>query len=196
MLDLLRDDERIMFAYEWDDQPLKQKHGFPLRIYIPDRYGMKQPKWIKSIEFVDAWAEGYWVRRSWSKDAIVNTTSVVDTVAADSILKDDEGYVVPIGGIAYAGAKQISRVEVSVDGGDWQSAQLRQPLSELTWVFWRYNWRFQEGDHKFEVRAYDAAGEMQSLESRGTRPDGATGVHAKRAAMPTRETLENPPAEE
>ena len=54
MLDLIRSDERIMFAYEWDDQPLKQKHGFPLRIYLPDRYGMKQPKWIKSIEFVDA----------------------------------------------------------------------------------------------------------------------------------------------
>lgn len=196
MLDLIQSDERIMFAYEWDDQPLKQKHGFPLRIYIPDRYGMKQPKWIKSIEFVDAWAEGYWVRRSWSKDAIVNTTSVVDAVATDSIIQDDEGYIVPIGGIAYAGAKQISRVEVSVNGGEWQAAQLRQPLSELTWVIWRYDWRFQEGDYKFEVRTYDGAGELQSLENRGTRPDGATGVHSKRANMPTLETLENPPEDD
>ena len=196
MLDLIQSDERIMFAYEWDDQPLKQKHGFPLRIYIPDRYGMKQPKWIKSIEFVSAWAEGYWVRRSWSKDAIVNTTSVVDAVATDSIIKDDAGYIVPIGGIAYAGAKQISRVEVSVNGGEWQAAQLRQPLSELTWVIWRYDWRFQEGDYKFEVRAYDGADELQSLESRGTRPDGATGVHFKRANMPTLETLENPPEDD
>ncbi len=196
MLDLIESDERIMFAYEWDDQPLKQKHGFPLRIYIPDRYGMKQPKWIKSIEFVDAWAEGYWVRRSWSKDAIVNTTSVVDAVATNAIVKDDEGYIVPIGGIAYAGAKQVSRVEVSVNGGEWQAAQLRQPLSELTWVIWRYDWRFQEGDFKFEVRAYDGADDLQSLESRGTRPDGATGVHSKRATMPTVETLENPPADD
>ncbi|MCY4147613.1 MAG: molybdopterin-dependent oxidoreductase [Chloroflexi bacterium] len=193
MLDLIESDERIMFAYEWDDQPLKQKHGFPLRIYIPDRYGMKQPKWIKSIEFVDAWAEGYWVRRSWSKEAIVNPTSVVDAIATNSIIKDAEGYIVPIGGIAYAGAKQISRVEVSVNGGEWQAAQLRQPLSELTWVIWRYDWRFQEGDYKFEVRAYDGAGELQSLQSRGTRPDGATGVHSKRANMPTLATLENPP---
>ncbi|MDE2651615.1 MAG: molybdopterin-dependent oxidoreductase [Chloroflexota bacterium] len=196
MLDLMKSDERIMFAYEWDDQPLKQKHGFPLRIYIPDRYGMKQPKWIKSIEFVDAWAEGYWVRRSWSKDAIVNTTSVVDAVATDAIIKDEAGYIVPVGGIAYAGAKQISRVEVSVNGGEWQAAQLRQPLSELTWVIWRYNWRFQEGDYKFEVRAYDGADELQSLESRGTRPDGATGVHSKRAKMPSLESLENPPADD
>ena len=195
MLDLIRSDERIMFAYEWDDQPLKQKHGFPLRIYLPDRYGMKQPKWIKSIEFVDAWAEGYWVRRGWSVDAIVNTTSVVDTVATDSILKDDSGYIVPVGGIAYGGAKMISRVEVSVNGGEWQAATLRQPLSELTWVIWRYDWRFEEGEHRFEVRAYDGAGELQSIENRGTRPDGATGVHSRRGSMPTVAALENPPAE-
>ena len=193
MLDVVEAEERVMFAYEWDDQPLKQKHGFPLRIYIPDRYGMKQPKWIKSIEFVDAWAEGYWVRRGWSKEAMVNTTSVVDAVSTDAILKDDGGYVVPVGGIAYAGAKMISKVEVSVNGGDWEEAQLRQPLSELTWVVWRYDWRFQEGEYRFEVRTYDADGNMQSLDSRGTRPDGATGVHGKKANMPTLADLENPP---
>ncbi len=196
MLDVVEAEERVMFAYEWDDQPLKQKHGFPLRIYIPDRYGMKQPKWIKSIEFVDAWAEGYWVRRGWSKEAIVNTTSVVDAVSTDSILKDEAGYVVPVGGIAYAGAKRISKVEVSVNGGDWEEAQLRAPLSELTWVIWRYDWRFQEGEYRFEVRTYDAEGVMQSLDSRGTRPDGATGVHGKKANMPTLADLENPPAPE
>ncbi len=196
MLDLVEAEERVMFAYEWDDQPLKQKHGFPLRIYLPDRYGMKQPKWIKSIEFVDAWAEGYWVRRGWSVDAIVNRTSVVDAVSTDSILKDDDGYIVPVGGIAYAGAKMISKVEVSVNGGDWEEAQLRQPLSELTWVVWRYDWRFQEGEYRFEVRTFDADGHMQSLDSRGTRPDGATGVHAKKANMPTLAALENPPEPE
>jgi len=195
MLDVIKADDRIMFAYEWDDQPLKQKHGFPLRIYIPDRYGMKQPKWIESIEFVDTWQEGYWVRRGWSVEALVNPTSVVDTVATDAILKDDEGYVVPIGGIAYAGAKGISRVEVSVNDGDWQEAKLRMPLSELTWVLWRFDWRFQEGDYRFAVRAYDGDGNLQSLESRGTRPDGATGVHSKKEAMPSLADLENPQTE-
>ncbi len=190
MLDVINADDRIMFAYEWDDQPLKQKHGFPLRIYIPDRYGMKQPKWIESIEFVDSWQEGYWVRRGWSVEAMVNPTSVVDTVATSAILKDDEGYVVPIGGIAYAGAKRISRVEVSVNDGEWQEAKLRQPLSELTWVLWRYDWRFQEGEYRFAVRTYDGEGNLQSLDSRGTRPDGATGVHSKKQLMPALADLE------
>ena len=195
MLDVINADDRIMFAYEWDDQPLKQKHGFPLRIYIPDRYGMKQPKWIESIEFVDAWQEGYWVRRGWSVEAMVNPTSVVDAVATDAILKDDEGYVVPVGGISYAGAKRISRVEVSVNDGDWQEAKLRQPLSELTWVLWRFDWRFQEGEYRFAVRAYDGDGNLQSLDSRGTRPDGATGVHSKKETMPTLADLESPQTE-
>ena len=190
MMDVIEADERIMFAYEWDDQPLKRKHGFPLRIYIPDRYGMKQPKWIESIEFVDAWQEGYWVRRGWSVEAMVNTVSVVDVAAVGSTYQNGSEYIVPIGGIAYAGAKQISRVDVSVDDGDWRPAQLRQPLSELTWVIWRYDWRFAEGDHKFAVRAYDGDGNLQSLETRGTRPDGATGVHSRRASVPSLDDLE------
>lgn len=193
MMDVINADDRIMFAYEWDDQPLKQKHGFPLRIYIPDRYGMKQPKWIESIEFVDSWAEGYWVRRGWSKEAIVNTVSVVDTIATDSILMDGDNYIVPVGGIAYAGEKGISKVEVSVNSGEWEEAQLREPLSELTWVIWRYDWQFEEGTYEFAVRAYDRDGNLQSLESRGTRPDGATGVHSEQASMPLMSDLEASP---
>jgi len=190
LMDVINADERIMFAYEWDDQPLKQKHGFPLRIHIPDRYGMKQPKWIESIEFVDAWEEGYWVRRGWSKEAMVNTVSVVDTVATDSILEEGDGYIVPVGGMAWAGAKGISKVEVSVNGGDWVEAQLRNPLSDRTWVIWRYDWQFEEGTHEFAVRTYETDGTLQPTETRGTRPDGATGVHSESASMPLLSDLE------
>ena len=191
LLETIRNDDRIMLTYAWDDQPLKQKHGFPLRIYIPNRYGMKQPKWIVSMEFVDTWEEGYWVRRGWSQEAIVNTVSVVDTVAVDSISQTEEGdYIVPIGGIAYASAEGISKVEVSVNSGEWQEAQLRTPLSELTWVIWRYDWTFEEGTFEFAVRAYDQNGDLQSTTERGTRPDGATGIHSQRESMPLMEELQ------
>ena len=190
MLDLVEEDDRIMLAYAWDDEPLRQKHGFPLRVYIPDRYGMKQPKWISTIEFVDEWQEGYWVRRGWSTEAIVNTVSVIDTVATDSILQDGEDYLVPIGGIAYSGAKQISKVEVRVNAGEWEEAELRDPIGDLTWVIWRYDWTFEEGTFDFEVRAFDANGDMQSLTDRSTRPDGATGIHDKRATMPSADEIE------
>ncbi|HMN27154.1 MAG TPA: molybdopterin-dependent oxidoreductase [Caldilineaceae bacterium] len=142
-LDLINADERIMFCYSWDGNTLPVDHGFPLRIWIPDRYGMKQPKWITGVEVTDQYKKGYWVERSWDEIAQVKTVSVIDTVAVDAIIHDGDQKRVPVGGIAWAGARGISGVEVRVDGGPWQPAQLRSPLSETTWVIWRYEWPFQ-----------------------------------------------------
>ena len=76
----------------------------------------------------------------------------------------------PVGGIADAGARGISKVEVQVDDGPWERAELRQPLSQLTWVIWRYEWPWQEGAHTFGVRAYDGRGVLQTTESNPTYP--------------------------
>ena len=45
-------DPRTMLVYAMNDEPLEYEHGYPLRIYIPNRYGMKQPMWIHWIERV------------------------------------------------------------------------------------------------------------------------------------------------
>ena len=177
-VDLIMQDERIMLTYAWDDAPLPERNGFPLRIYIPNRYGMKQPKWITEMEVVEDYEDGYWVRRGWDKEAIMLTTSVIDVVAADAAYEADGTTIVPIGGIAHAGDRSISKVEVMVDDGEWQEAQLREPLSDKTWVIWRYEWPFSEGQHKFSVRSVDGNGDPQIETSRGTRPSGATGIHS------------------
>ena len=182
-LDLIAADERIMFTYAWDGNPLPVDHGFPLRIWIPDRYGMKQPKWITAIEVTDEYRDGYWVERNWDKVARVKATSVIDTVAVDHVIERGGQQFVPIGGIAYAGDRGISRVEVRADGGEWQPAQLRAPLSESTWVIWRYEWPFAAGDHLFEVRCAEGDGTPQIEESTDARPDGSTGIHSQEATL-------------
>ena len=182
-LDFVRSDERVMLAYAWDDQPLTTDHGFPLRIYLPDRYGMKQPKWITDIEVSSDYQDGYWVTRGWDAVARMRTTSVVDTVAADAMIDDNGSLLVPVGGIAHAGARGISRVEVKVDEGDWQEAQLREPLSDKTWVIWRFDWPFEEGRHTFAVRAYDGEGVMQDDTPRGARPSGASGIDSQTVSL-------------
>ncbi len=175
-------DDRTMLVYAMNGEPLPEEHGFPLRIYIPNRYGMKQPKWIIRMEAIAEEGRGYWVDRGWSAEAVPVTTSVIDTVANE--LATAAGHLVPIGGIAYAGARGISRVEIQVDDGPWVGAQLRAPpLSPLTWVQWRYDWPYQPGRHTFRVRAYDGAGRLQPVESRGVRPDGATGIHEVRQTL-------------
>jgi DMSO/TMAO reductase YedYZ molybdopterin-dependent catalytic subunit len=183
-LDEVRSDARVMLAYAWDGLPLRREHGFPLRIYIPDRYGMKQPKWIESIEVMDHWEPGYWVERGWSREAIMKATSVIDTVATESLLERDGRTLVPIGGIAHAGVRGISRVDVRVDEGPWEQARLRQPLSGQTWVLWRFDWPFAAGSHTFTVRCTDGDGTMQVVEPSPVRPDGATGLHRLRRQLP------------
>ncbi|HEV8608518.1 MAG TPA: molybdopterin-dependent oxidoreductase [Thermoanaerobaculia bacterium] len=179
-LDTLRSDARVMLAYDWDGVPLTTKHGFPLRIYIPDLYGMKQPKWLLSVEAMDHWEPGYWVKRGWDRTARMKATSVIDTVSVDMMLTQaDSNTRIPVGGIAHAGARGISKVEVRVDDGPWQEARLRTPLSDTTWVVWRYDWPFQPGNHTFTVRCFDGGGVAQIVDTKPPHPSGASGLHSK-----------------
>ncbi len=172
MADLM--DPRTLLVYGMNGETLPVEHGYPLRIYIPNRYGMKQPKWITRIEAIDREGPGYWVDRGWSAEARPRIISVIDTVAVDQQVDGK----VPIGGIAWAGDRGIQKVEVQVDGGPWVEAVLRTPpLSPLTWVQWRYDWPAVPGRHTFRVRATDGTGALQIEERRPTRPDGATGYH-------------------
>lgn len=180
-LETIKADERVMLAYAWDGVPLLTEHGFPLRIYIPNLFGMKQPKWITAIEVMDHWEPGYWVARGWNKEAEMKATSVIDVVGMDMnvIEAGHRKMIVPIGGIAHAGDRGISRVELQVDEGSWQPAMLRSPISSLTWVIWRYDWPFQHGNHIFRVRCYDGQGTPQIVSQAPPEPDGATGLYSK-----------------
>ena len=177
----IQSDPRVMLAYAWDGVPLPVEHGFPLRIYIPDRYGMKQPKWIVSIEVLDEQEDGYWVVRGWDREARVKLTSVIDTVA-DTGMRDAEGHrIMSVGGIAHAGARGISGVEVRLDDGSWMGARIREPLSELTWALWRVDVATPPGDHTLTVRCTDGTGAPQIVDVAAPHPSGASGLHTRTA---------------
>jgi len=179
----IQSDPRIVLAYAWNGQPLPPEHGFPLRVYVPDVYGMKQPKWITEVVLAPDYTPGYWVQRGWDSRAQRRTTSVIDTVATSDLIRRGGQTFVPVGGVADAGARGISKVEVQVDGGPWEVAQLRRPLSQLTWVIWRYECPWREGDHVFAVRAYDGQGQLQITAQNPPFAKGATGIDTKTASI-------------
>jgi hypothetical protein len=110
----------------------------------------------------------------------MKATSVIDTIAVDmTIISADKRKLVPIGGIAHAGARGISKVEVRVDDGSWQEAVLRTPLSQTTWVLWRFDWPFSPGKHTFTVRCYDGSKTPQIVEVMPPAPSGASGLFSK-----------------
>ena len=83
----------------------------------------------------------------------------------------------PLGGIAWAGLRGISKVEVQIDNGAWTAVDLiTPPLSPLTWVQWRYDWKPTAGSHSVQVRATDGAGALQNPNNSDPAPEGATGI--------------------
>jgi DMSO/TMAO reductase YedYZ molybdopterin-dependent catalytic subunit len=170
-------DERTLLVFAMNGQLLSNEHGFPLRVFIPDHYGMKQPKWITKMEVTNIPSAGYWVERGWSMAAIPQTTSVIDTTKVDQNTLSGSGGM-SLGGIAYAGARGIIKVEVQIDNDPWQEAQLRTPpVSPLTWVQWRYDWKTNPGSHTIAVRATDGTGAPQVVTPTDVAPDGATGIY-------------------
>jgi DMSO/TMAO reductase YedYZ molybdopterin-dependent catalytic subunit len=173
-LSVLMNQDTIL-AYEMNGQPLQVKHGFPARLLIPGIFGMKNVKWITSMEMVNYDFKGFWQSQGWSDPAPYLTMSRID-YPTEGIVNQKPLY---IGGIAFAGNRGIQRVEVSVDSGNtWADAQVRRPLGRNTWVLWTYPWiPAQAGDTTLVVRATDGTGQVQTSKDANNYPDGATGYH-------------------
>jgi DMSO/TMAO reductase YedYZ molybdopterin-dependent catalytic subunit len=175
-----------ILAYEMNGVPLPVEHGFPLRAIVPGLYGMMNAKWITDIQLVSGVYQGFWQRMGWENDAHYQTSSNTLT-PGDSPLRDKFpvppsvtniiGSMVGVAGVAFAGDRGITKVEVSTDGGStWQPASLQDPLSNFTWVFWKYEWNPPgSGDYKLAVRATDGTGQVQTADVTDPFPDGVTG---------------------
>ena len=83
-----------------------------------------------------------------------------------------------VGGVAFAGDRGISKVEVSTDQGrTWQAAQVKPGLSPNTWQLWRADINVDSSVHDVRVRATDGQGTPQIREEAPPFPSGATGYH-------------------
>ena len=181
--------EGTILAYEMNGVPLPIEHGFPVRAIVPGLYGMMNAKWITDIELVDKIYEGFWQRRGWANNAEYKTRSKIvfpsdtlrtriEQLAAPST--PSVGSKSPIAGIAFAGDRGISKVEVSIDGGNtWQTASIKDPLSANSWVLWAIDWVPKaKGKYNILVRATDKVGNVQTSEISDPYPSGATGYQS------------------
>jgi DMSO/TMAO reductase YedYZ molybdopterin-dependent catalytic subunit len=180
--------EGSILAYGMNGETLTTKHGYPVRAIIPGLYGMMNPKWITEIELVGEIYEGYWQKKGWANNAQYNTHSFIVIPGNDPVRKVFRnlgalnivvGEEIPIAGVAFAGDRGISKVEVSSDGGaTWKEARIKDPLSPYTWVLWATELNVtMKGNYKIIVRATDKTGKIQSAEVRDPFPNGAMGYH-------------------
>lgn len=166
-----------LLVYSMNGEDLPVKHGYPLRGVIPGLYGMMSAKWVKRISVVGSVYNGYWQTRGWTNDATIYTETFIVLPQASSLSISQSGGSVVIAGYAFAGDRGISKVEVSVDNGaSWQSAQIKKPLSALSWTLWAYEWKPNvAGEYQVLARATDGQGQVQTATVKDTFPNGATG---------------------
>lgn len=166
----------VLVAYDLDGHPLATAHGFPARVLIPGRYGMRGPKWLESITFTSEEGSGYWEGQGWTHEAVVKTTARVDVPTAGALVRRAP---TEVAGVAFAGDRGIQAVEWSADGGKtWHEAQVEAPLSPLTWVRWSATWTpVRAGQYVLTARARDGQGHLQPRDEAASFPDGAAGWH-------------------
>ena len=169
----------ILVAYLLDGSPLPDAHGFPARVLIPGRYGMKGPKWLDEIVLAASEEGGFWEGEGWDPLAPIQTTARFDVPRDGAVLRRG---VIALAGVAYAGSRGIQAVEWSADGGrTWTPVEVKPPLSSAAWTLWHATWTpDREGVHSLAVRARDGGGQLQSSQSAPSFPSGASGYHAIR----------------
>jgi DMSO/TMAO reductase YedYZ molybdopterin-dependent catalytic subunit len=170
-------DPSVLVVTGMNGEMLPDDHGFPARLIVPPIYGMKNVKWLKKIEPVDNDYMGYWEERGWSDTARYQIWGRIDY--PDGAL-NAAGPAVSCG-MASAGDRGVSRVEVSTDNGaTWADAMLEPALNNpFTWVRWSFPFTAQSGQVKMKIRVTDGKGEVMKQEEQSPLPDGATGYPSR-----------------
>lgn len=169
------DGRPALVAIGMNGAPLPVDHGFPARLVVDGLFGyVSATKWLRSIELT-GWEEfdGYWIPRGWAKSAPTIASSRIDTPADQSRVP---GGPVTIGGVAWAPPVGVGAVEVRVDDGPWQRAELSESIGDAAWRQWRWEWSATPGRHTISVRTIDRRGQIQDETVRDVLPSGATGL--------------------
>ncbi len=169
-------DPTTLVAFEMNGERLPDRHGFPARVVVPGYFGEKNVKWLTRIEVAGADAEGFYEKQGWGPNFLVPTRARIDSPNEWASL----GLApVPMKGVAFAGDRGVSLVEVTTDGGqNWHEARIDYPGTKLTWVLWSYDWQPPgAGEYHLSVRATDSAGVLQREEKERGQFSGTSGFH-------------------
>jgi DMSO/TMAO reductase YedYZ molybdopterin-dependent catalytic subunit len=164
-------DANALLAYAMNGEAIPAHHGFPVRVVVPDWYGVASVKWLTDIELIGSPFAGYYqfdkYQYEWSRNGGVEREPVTLQKVRALITEPSDNGVITSGelavrGVAWSGAATIERVDVSVDGGPWQEARLIGDRQRHSWQWWELLTRVTDpGPISLRARATDLAGRTQ-----------------------------------
>ncbi len=174
----------VLLAYKMNGSDLPPEHGFPVRAIVPGWYAMASVKWLQRIIVMDEPFTGYYQTLDyayWKRRAeVAELTPLTEMQIKAEIAKPAQGGTVPsnsnvrVHGAAWTSDGEITRVELSTDGGSsWKEANLLGEPKPNAWRLWEFNWQTPAaaGKQTLIARATDSLGHTQPLQhdpDRGT----------------------------
>ena len=138
-----------LIAYAMNGEPIPLVHGAPLRAIIPGWEGAYSIKWLNALNVIARDSDSFWVATGYRYPTLrVAPGAAVDAkdmaplsglVVKSLITTPADGAALPagriaVGGFAWAGENDITRVDISLDSGaTWQPARLTGEQARYTW---------------------------------------------------------------
>jgi len=152
-LDVMRQRQDVLLAYQINGEVLPLEQGYPLRLVVPGSRGFQWLQWVDRVE-------------------ISTDPPDYDYVFAPvhaQILDPLDGATLSTGihslrGMGFVGGgNEITSVQISTDEGDtWKTAVLLNYFVPNVWKHWAFTWNVQTpGVYRIYARAVDSEGVVQ-----------------------------------
>jgi len=175
-------DDNTLIAYEMNGAPIPHYNGFPIRLIVP---GWTATYWMKHLDTIEASTKpfaGFWMKSAYriptGKFPIVQhflgqmaaaNEPITEMVVNSMITAPQEGHTMraaetaDIRGIAWDGGYGISRVEISMDGGEtWREAALGKDIGRFAFRSFRFAFTPpRAGKYQVMARASNGVGQTQ-----------------------------------
>jgi DMSO/TMAO reductase YedYZ molybdopterin-dependent catalytic subunit len=169
-------DPSTLIAFQMNNASLPRLHGGPLRLIVPGWAGNHWVKWLRTITIATEEAPGFYMKTGYrmprtpvspgvnmkpEETVPVTTLNVKSLISSPTVGHRLAPKQVKIQGVAWTGPGRVTKLEVSMDGGPWSSAELYGPDHENAWRLWRFDWQPTPGKHEVRARATDSSGDVQ-----------------------------------
>ncbi|MFT8234550.1 sulfite dehydrogenase [Pseudomonas guariconensis] len=162
----------VMVVYSQNGERLRPEQGYPLRLFVPGYEGNTHIKWLRRLHVTDSPA--------YSREETAKYTDLMADGKAQkfSFVMECKSLVTyPSGtqkltrkglhemrGIAWSGHGKITRVDVSVDGGNnWTQAKLQEPILTKALTVFRAPFEWNGQELMIMSRAIDETGYVQPM---------------------------------
>ena len=165
-----------LVVYSMNGDPLTVNQGSPVRLMMPGWYGVANVKWLSEVHLQEERFLGNFQARWYRTLRAVGGTgedkdpqtqfveNEVTRMHLKSVIarvrKSGNGYQVL--GFVLNDGTPVKSVEVQIDNGPWQKAELDRSNTQYSWKLFTYKWEgATPGEHTLVSRATDANGTVQ-----------------------------------